>query len=257
MAEGVRLTDDSGHASPKPALPGAPKRETLRKDRRETVQPTKEHLRLVQDAGNGSSTGHIEPVLDLAEDGYLSDEDAAVTLIAPKPKTAKVPEPPRHIGAVVPHVALPSTPGNQGKAGKRGATPSDAALRFMGWLQQGLADGSLPYNTVSALVHFVKVNLREREETMMLLVSPAVFRKFAEAYGDLAAGESNAARSRRATGHGHTDGIQPSRLAATGGTRPQHSSLSGDPARRHRRQPPERLPGARAGAFRESVTAAQ
>ncbi|TCJ20182.1 hypothetical protein EZJ19_01000 [Parasulfuritortus cantonensis] len=59
----------------------------------------------------------------------------------------------------------------------------------MGWVQQGLADGSLPYNTSTALVHFVKVILRdEKEETMMLLVSPAVFRKFAEAYGDQATG---------------------------------------------------------------------
>jgi len=88
----------------------------------------------------------------------------------------------------VPHVALPTGEIAKGKTGKTGNSPSDAALRFMGWLQQGLADGALPYNTASALVHFVKVNLREREETMMLLVSPAVFRKFAEAYGDDAAG---------------------------------------------------------------------
>jgi len=93
-------------------------------------------------------------------------------------------------GAVVPHVALPkSAPAATGKkAGKRAATPSDAALRFMGWVQQGLADGSLPYNTTTALVHFVMVNLRDREETMMLLVSPAIFRRFAETYGDHASG---------------------------------------------------------------------
>jgi integrating conjugative element relaxase (TIGR03760 family) len=115
---------------------------------------------------------------------FLDDEDSAS---AEKSPPARLTEPPRLTGAVVPHVALPKEPLK--KAGtKNSATPSDAALRFMGWLQQGLADGGLPYNTTSALVHFVRVNIREQEETMMLLVSPAVFRAFAEAYGDKATG---------------------------------------------------------------------
>jgi integrating conjugative element relaxase (TIGR03760 family) len=115
---------------------------------------------------------------------FLDDEDSAST---EKPLPARLAEPPRLTGAVVPHVALPKEPSKKTGA-KNSATPSDAALRFMGWLQQGLADGSLPYNTTTALVHFVRVNLREQEETMMLLVSPAVFRAFAEAYGDQATG---------------------------------------------------------------------
>jgi integrating conjugative element relaxase (TIGR03760 family) len=115
---------------------------------------------------------------------FLNDEDSAS---AEKPLPARLAEPPRLTGAVVPHVALPKEPLKK-TSGKNSATPSDAALRFMGWLQQGLADGSLPYNTTTALVHFVRVNLREQEESMMLLVSPAVFRSFAEAYGDQATG---------------------------------------------------------------------
>ncbi len=115
---------------------------------------------------------------------FLDDEDSAS---AEKPPPARLAEPPRLTGAVVPHVALPKEPLKK-TSGKNGVTPSDAALRFMGWLQQGLAYGSLPYNTTTALVHFVRVNLREQEETMMLLVSPAVFRAFAEAYGDQATG---------------------------------------------------------------------
>jgi integrating conjugative element relaxase (TIGR03760 family) len=115
---------------------------------------------------------------------FLDDEDSAS---AEKPLPARLAEPPRLTGAVVPHVALPKEPSKKTGA-KNSATPSDASLHFMGWLQQGLADGSLPYNTTTALVHFVRVNLREQEETMMLLVSPAVFRAFAEAYGDQATG---------------------------------------------------------------------
>lgn len=115
---------------------------------------------------------------------FLDDEDSAS---AEKPAPARLAEPPRLTVAVVPHVALPKEPSKKAGA-KNSPTPSDAALRFMGWLQQGLADGGLPYNTTTALVHFVRVNLREQEETMMLLVSPAVFRAFAEAYGDQATG---------------------------------------------------------------------
>jgi integrating conjugative element relaxase (TIGR03760 family) len=115
---------------------------------------------------------------------FLDDEDSAS---AEKPPPVRLAEPPRLTGAVVPHVALPKEPLKK-TSGKNSATPSDASLRFMGWLQQGLADGGLPYNTTTALVHFVRVNLREQEETMMLLVSPAVFRAFAEAYGDQATG---------------------------------------------------------------------
>lgn len=45
---------------------------------------------------------------------------------------------------------------------------SDAARRFMSWLQQGLADGSLRVNEPGALVHFVDAG--------MLLVSPRTFK---------------------------------------------------------------------------------
>jgi len=115
---------------------------------------------------------------------FLDDEDSAS---AEKSPPARLAEPPRLTGAVVPHVALPKESSKKA-SGKNSATPSDAALRFIGWLQQGLADGGLPYNTTTALAHFVRVNLRGQEETMMLLVSPAVFRAFAEAYGDQATG---------------------------------------------------------------------
>jgi len=52
----------------------------------------------------------------------------------------------------------------------------DAAHCFMAWLQQGLADGTLPVNAAGALVHFVPEG--------MLLVSPRIFREFATRFGD-------------------------------------------------------------------------
>lgn len=53
---------------------------------------------------------------------------------------------------------------------------SDAARRFMGWLQQGLADGSVRVNEPGALVHFVDAG--------MLLVSPRIFKEFAKRFGE-------------------------------------------------------------------------
>ena len=52
----------------------------------------------------------------------------------------------------------------------------DAARRFMAWLQQELADGTLPVNVPGALIHFVPEG--------MLLVSPRIFREFATRFGD-------------------------------------------------------------------------
>lgn len=54
--------------------------------------------------------------------------------------------------------------------------PSEAALKFIRWIQEGLASGELPYNRSDAMVHFV--------EGGMMLVSPLIFRKFAELFGE-------------------------------------------------------------------------
>jgi hypothetical protein len=61
----------------------------------------------------------------------------------------------------------------------------DAAHRFMAWLQQGLADGTLPVNVAGALIHFVPEG--------MLLVSPRIFREFATRFGDDTDGPAPAA----------------------------------------------------------------
>ncbi|MBK7025036.1 MAG: DNA-binding domain-containing protein [Sulfuritalea sp.] len=56
-----------------------------------------------------------------------------------------------------------------------GPQAPDGAHRFMAWLQQGLADGTLPVNVAGALVHFVPEG--------MLLISPRIFREFATRFG--------------------------------------------------------------------------
>jgi len=73
-------------------------------------------------------------------------------------------------------VALPLSPTSQAAAPGKAAAPSDAAVRFMAWLQQGLAQGDLSFNEPGAMVHFVKEG--------MLLVSPRIFQRFASDHGD-------------------------------------------------------------------------
>jgi len=65
------------------------------------------------------------------------------------------------------------------------AQASEVARRFIGWLQQGLFDGTLRVNQAGALVHCV--------DEGMLLVSPRIFREFARRFGeDGASGPVNA-----------------------------------------------------------------
>ena len=54
--------------------------------------------------------------------------------------------------------------------------PPEAAIRFMSWLQAGLADSTLPFNQQGAMVHFVREGL--------LLVSPRIFQHFAKHFGE-------------------------------------------------------------------------
>lgn len=53
---------------------------------------------------------------------------------------------------------------------------SEAALRFMRWIQEGLAQGTMPYNRPDALIHFM--------DEGMMLVSPKIFREFAQQFGE-------------------------------------------------------------------------
>ena len=81
-----------------------------------------------------------------------------------KPKTKGVPAS-RGAGAVAPFAVAPRLPADK--------EPTNLAVAFMEWVQQGLADGTLPYNEAGAPVHFIPQG--------MALVSPRIFRDFAEA----------------------------------------------------------------------------
>lgn len=66
-------------------------------------------------------------------------------------------------------------------------------MRFMRWVQEGLSEGSMPYNRADAMIHFV--------DEGMMLVSPVIFRKFAELFGEEGDGTpSDRAGSKLGTG---------------------------------------------------------
>ncbi|MBI4294449.1 MAG: TraI domain-containing protein [Betaproteobacteria bacterium] len=70
----------------------------------------------------------------------------------------------------------PACVGRTEGGGPRGENTPEAAMRFMGWVQEGLASGELRFNESGALVHFVPEG--------MLLVSPRIFREFAKVHGE-------------------------------------------------------------------------
>jgi len=91
-----------------------------------------------------------------------------------------LPSPP--VGGRIAPMRLPDKPDRpartQVEKSSRNApqSPSEAALRFMAWLQQGLAGGAIAYNETGAMMHFAAEG--------MLLVSPRIFRHFAERFGE-------------------------------------------------------------------------
>lgn len=80
--------------------------------------------------------------------------------------------------------AAPAWPGPARITSQAGEGAAEAALRFMCWMQEGLASGRLRFNESGALVHFVPEG--------MLLVSPRVFREFAKAHGEDGKGTASA-----------------------------------------------------------------
>jgi len=102
---------------------------------------------------------------DAAQPAAVAEPISAVSKVA-----GPVPAP----GRVVLHGGeeAPPAPASNSK----GRQPSEAAIAFMLWVQQGLGDGSLKYNETGALVHFVEAGIA--------LVSPALFRQYAQAFGE-------------------------------------------------------------------------
>lgn len=115
--------------------------------------------------------------------GFLEEEDIA-TKAPPKarPPAAAALKPVAPAG----QTAMP-------RPGPKKKEPSGAAMRFMRWIQEGLSEGSMPYNRADAMIHFV--------DEGMMLVSPVIFRKFAELFGEEGDGTpSDRAGSKLGTG---------------------------------------------------------
>ena len=103
---------------------------------------------------------HLDDAEELPHDCKSKSAVNHVGLTAPRPQL---------LPPVVPALPSLSDSGNS-------TVPPEAALRFMSWLQAGLADGTLTFNQTGAMVHFVAEG--------MLLVSPRIFQCFAKAFGE-------------------------------------------------------------------------
>ncbi|CAB3668414.1 MobH family relaxase [Paraburkholderia rhynchosiae] len=128
--------------------------------------------RTASDAGASSS--------DEGEPAYLPDAESAAVL----DDEAIVGHGKGRADAHIPdQVSAPVRPREKARAPSRSVAaragarqPRPNAERFMAWVQGGIATGTLPYNESMARVHFVPEG--------MLLVTPAIFRDFAQAHPD-------------------------------------------------------------------------
>jgi len=102
------------------------------------------------------------------EQAFLDDDDVAKPVMKPIKVTHD-----NTIKSVIPHDAkvMPDI-----TIGKKVKPPTNAALKFMRWIQDGLADGTMSYNRADAKIHFM--------EDGMALVSPMIFREFAKKFGE-------------------------------------------------------------------------
>ncbi|MEM5435940.1 MobH family relaxase [Paraburkholderia diazotrophica] len=122
----------------------------------------------------------VGPSMNKGEPAYLPDaESAAVpddeSVIAHGRGSDEVPIPDQVSAPVRPREKARVPPRSiASRAGARQPRPN--AERFMAWVQEGIATGALPYNESMARVHFVPEG--------MLLVTPAIFRDFAQAHPD-------------------------------------------------------------------------
>ncbi|TGN95632.1 MobH family relaxase [Burkholderia sp. USMB20] len=116
--------------------------------------------------------------IDEGEPAYLPDTESAAVL---DDEVAVGHGQPRDDGPVADQVSAPVRPREKARVPSRSIAtragarqPRPNAERFMAWVQEGVANGGLPYNESMARVHFVPEG--------MLLVTPAIFRDFAQAH---------------------------------------------------------------------------
>ena len=113
-----------------------------------------------------------------AEEYLEAVDDGAQARTAPAMPDATITAP------MLRSAVAPAWLGPVGTTSRAGKGAAEAALRFMGWVQEGIASGRLRFNESGALVHFVREG--------MLLVSPRVFREFAKVHGEDGKGTASA-----------------------------------------------------------------
>lgn len=106
----------------------------------------------------------------------IGQNKPAVRPLFSPPSAASAPasSPPRGISPD-PVVLTPNLPELPQETARRKAEPSEVAVAFMQWVQQGLAGRSLKYNESGAPVHFTAEG--------MALVSPLIFKLYARETG--------------------------------------------------------------------------
>jgi hypothetical protein len=120
-------------------------------------------------------TGAADPSSAIAELVERAATGARPAIAVSVPPDA--PEPQASAAEATSEPTLAATPEGSGPEFLDGVddTGSERARRFMAWVKQGVADGTLPVNVRGALVHGV--------EDGLLLASPGIFRAFIRASG--------------------------------------------------------------------------
>ncbi|MBU1664562.1 MAG: TraI domain-containing protein [Gammaproteobacteria bacterium] len=136
-----------------------------------------------------------------SDDGFLDEHEALMDVVEGQVTTNQArrketaPTKPSQAGRAAPAVKQPRVPSPQVLAPVVPHTPApprtapesipENAKRLMAWIQEGIGNGTLVYNVPGALIHFVE----ENSATLMLLVSPRIFRHYLDAVGESATGE--------------------------------------------------------------------
>ena len=120
-----------------------------------------------------SNAAQAAPIEDRANMPLLGHSSRQSAGAGPLPSSPAAP----HATPVPRPVVLPSAAPTAPPPGSvKTKEPSLLAIRFMKWLQTGLADGSIKHNELGAPVHFV--------EHGMALVSPLIFKEYAMRFGE-------------------------------------------------------------------------
>ena len=213
IGDGVLRAPSFNRPRPKPKKPKAERKEDAGPPEDEPVpapKPPKDELGEQPDAGEGVEAISIGALDGVFEDGFDADDDAvgflddkdsasaaaiayraeqkaakgqgreAEETLEDEPEAASnvrkdapsAPQSAQH-NMFTPVILMPELPALP--MGEKRAEPSEAALAFIKWVQQGLAGHVLRYNEKAAPVHFVAGG--------MALISPLIFKLYAEETG--------------------------------------------------------------------------